>query len=380
MSTWPLSRTERPARPVGDLVAFGCVAALLVVGLASVYSASAAISLDRFGTPHHYLIRHLWHLAAALVVLVAAWSFDYRRLESSLFVHGFWAVLVGLLVLTWFQPEIGGARRWIHLGALSFQPAELAKVGTILVGSFQLARRHDRLDDPWRGVLPPLLLVSQLALLTALQPDFGTAAMLLGLLGLLAFVAGTPWGLMLRCGGVAAGALAVLLVQEPYRLLRIQAFLDPSFDIQGANFQLRQALIALGTGGFFGRTSEGLLGTGLGCSLQKLFFLPEAHTDFVFAVLGEELGLVGTLGVLALFTTLTYRGLRIAAEASTAFGTLVATGCAALLGAQALVNMMVVIGLLPTKGIPLPFLSAGGTSLVVSALGAGLLLSVSRHG
>ena len=368
------------ARPAGDVVLFGCVAALLVAGLAMVYSASAAISLDRFGTPHHYFVRHLWHLGLALVALVGAWAIDYRKLDRSIVVHGLWAALVVLLVLTWFQPEIGGARRWIRLAGFSLQPSEFAKIGVILVASFQLARRHDRLDDPWRGVLPPLTLVSFLALLTALQPDFGTAAMLLGLLGLLCFVAGTPWKLMIRCGVAAGGLLALYLVQEPYRLLRLKAYLDPAFDPQGANFQLRQALIALGTGGLFGRSGDGLLGTGLGCSLQKLFFLPEAHTDFVYAVLGEELGLAGTLTVLALFATLLFRGFRIAAEAATSFGTLLAAGCTAMIGVQALVNMMVVVGLLPTKGIPLPFLSAGGSSLVVSALAAGLLLSVSRHG
>lgn len=373
-------QADGETRHVGDVVLFTCVAALLVAGLAMVYSASAAISLDRFGTPHHYLVRHVWHLAAALLVLVAAWWIDYRQLDRSTIVHGFWALLVIALVMTYFQPEIGGAKRWIRLAGISLQPSEFAKLGVILVGAYQLARRHDRLDDPWRGAFPPLLLVSQLALLTALQPDFGTSAMLLGLLGLLAFVAGTPWKLMMRCGAFAAGVLAIYLVQEPYRVLRLKAFMDPAFDPQGANFQLRQALIALGTGGFFGRSSEGLLGTGLGCSLQKLFFLPEAHTDFVYAVLGEELGLAGTLTVLVLFCVLIYRGFRIAAEATTAFGTLIATGCTAMIGVQALVNMMIVVGLLPTKGIPLPFLSAGGSSLVASAGAAGLLLSVSRHG
>ena len=375
----PLPNTAS-GRPASDVVLFTCVAALLVAGLAMVYSASAAISLDRFGTPHHYFVRHLWHLGAALIALVAAWGLDYRKLDRSVIVHGSWVLLVALLVMTYFQPEVGGARRWIHVAGFSFQPSEFAKLGVILVGSFQLARRHDRLDDPWRGAFPPLLLVAQLALLTALQPDFGTSAMLLGLLGLLAFVAGTPWKLMLRCGGVALSVLAIYLVQEPYRILRLKAFIDPAFDPQGANFQLRQALIALGTGGLFGRSTEGLLGTGLGCSLQKLFFLPEAHTDFVYAVLGEELGLAGTLTVLVLFCVLIYRGFRVAAGASTAFGTLLATGCTAMIGVQALVNMMIVVGLAPTKGIPLPFLSAGGSSLVVSAAAAGLLLSVSRHG
>jgi cell division protein FtsW len=359
---------------------FGCTAALLVLGLAMVYSASAAISLDRFGTPHHHFVRHLWHLAAATAALVALWTCDYRRLDRSVVVHGLWAGLVVLLVLTYFQPEVAGARRWIRLAGFSLQPSELAKLGVVLVASFQLARRRDRLEDPVRGLLPPTLLVAQLTLLVALQPDFGTAAMLLALLGLLAFVAGTPWRLMVRFGALAGSLLALFLIQEPYRLVRLRAFLDPAFDPQGANFQLRQALIALGTGGLFGRSGEGLLGTGLGCSLQKLFFLPEAHTDFVYAVLGEELGLAGTLTVLLLFATILVRGFRIAADAATPFGTLVATGCTAMIGVQALVNMMVVVGLVPTKGIPLPFLSAGGSSLVVSAAAAGLLLSVSRHG
>jgi cell division protein FtsW len=371
-----------PAAPRGhaDRVLFACVVALLAIGALAVYTASAPISLDRFGTPHHYLQRHLLHLLAGVSVMGLLWRLDYRRLDRGVIVHAAWAVALVLLVACLFEAPAGGARRWIRAGALSFQPSELAKLAVILVAAFQLSRRSDRLGDPWKGLLPPALLCGWLSVLVALQPDFGTSAILVMLFGLLALVAGTPWRVLLAYGGGAAVALGLYLVQEPYRLARLNSFLDPGADPLGSGFQLRQSLIALGTGGLVGRCHDGLLGTGLGTSLQKLFFLPEPHTDFVFSVLGEELGLLGTLTVVTLFALLLARGFRIAAAAGDAFGTLLAAGATAMLSLQALVNVLVVLGMLPTKGVPLPFLSAGGSSLVASCAAAGLLLSVSRHG
>ena len=387
-----LGSTERSARPLrGDLtrrtgvtrrsdaVLFGAIVVLMLVGLLSVFTSSAAISLDRFGTPHHYVLRHAAHLVVGGLALVAAWKVDYRALDRSGVVHVLWLVTVLLLVATLFSEPIGGARRWVRMGALSFQPSELAKVAVVLVSAFQLSRRHDRLGDPWRGVLPPLLLVGQLGILVAIQPDFGTAAAIVLFFALMAFVAGTPLRVMLAYGATSALLLGLALIQEPYRLERLRAFIDPELDPLGANFQLRQSLIAIGTGGLLGRSHDGILGTGLGCSLQKLFYLPEAHTDFVFSVLSEELGFIGGLAILALYVVVLVRGLRIAARAPDAFGTLIATGATALISFQALVNVAVVAGLVPTKGIPLPFLSAGGSSLLASSLAAGLLLGVSRH-
>jgi cell division protein FtsW len=363
----------------GDAVLFAAVAMLLVVGLVAVTSSSAAIALQRFGTPHHLALRHAIHLAIGAAAMALLWRLDYRKLDRSAVVHAAWACVLVLLVVTLFQPPIGGARRWIHVGTWSLQPSELAKLAVVLVAAFQLARRQDRLGDAWKGLLPPVLLVAQLSFLVALQPDFGTAAILLLLFGLLAFVAGTPLPALAGLVGLGATTLAVYLVQEPYRLTRLRTFMDPGADPLGAGFQLRQSLIAVGSGGILGRSHDGLFGTGLGCSVQKLFFLPEAHTDFVLAVLGEELGVVGALFVVGLFVVILVRGLRIARRASDTFGALVATGAVAMLAVQALVNAAVVVGLVPTKGLPLPFVSAGGSSLLVSCSAAGLLLSVSRH-
>lgn len=371
----------RSGAPSGrtDRVLFAAIVALALLGLAVVYSSSAAVSLDRFGTPHHYFLRHGGHLALGALVLAVTWRLDHRILDRSLFVHGLWAVVAVLLFLTLFEEPVGGARRWLSFGGFSFQPSELAKLSVVLVAAFQLSRRHDRLDDPSRGVLPPLLLVGQLGFLVLLQRDFGSAVLLAGLFALAVFAAGTPLLHLLSYGAVATAGLTLVLVQAPYRLARLRTFLDPEADPLGAGFQLRQSLIALGTGGLAGRSHDGLLGTGLGTSLQKLFFLPEPHTDFAFAVLGEELGLLGTLTVLALFAVVLVRGLRIAARAPDAFGTLLATGCTGLLAMQATLNMAVAVGLVPTKGLALPFLSVGGSALVVSCAAAGLLLSVSRR-
>ena len=375
-----MAATGREARGADARVLFALVIVLLALGCLTVYTSSAPLSLDRFGTPHHYVARHLLHLVAGVSVMGLLWRLDYRRLDRAAIVNTMWVIALVLLVACLFEAPAGGARRWIRLGALSFQPSELAKLAVVFAASFQLSRRADRLADTWNGLLPPALLCGQLAVLVALQPDFGTATMLILLLGLVALVAGTPWRVLALHGAVSAGALALFLVQEPYRLARLRTFLDPDADPLGAGFQLRQSLIALGTGGFIGRSHDGLMGTGLGCSLQKLFYLPEPHTDFVFSVLGEELGLLGTLSVVALFVGVLVMGLRIAGSATTSFGTLLATGCTGIMAMQALLNVLVVTGLAPTKGVPLPFLSAGGTSLVVSCAAAGIVLSVARHG
>lgn len=366
--------------PSAEHALFACVLALAAIGSLAVYTASAPISLDRFGTPHHYVLRHALHLVVGACALVLLWRTDYRKLDRGVVVHALWAIVLVLLVACLFEAPSGGARRWIRAGALSFQPSELAKLAVVLVAAFQLSRRADRLGDPVKGMLPPALLCGWLSVLVALQPDFGTSAILVMLFGLLALVAGTPWRMLAAGGGVAAVTLGLYLVQEPYRVARLQTFLDPGADPLGAGFQLRQSLIALGTGGIVGRSHDGLLGTGLGTSLQKLFFLPEPHTDFVFSVLGEELGLAGTLTVVALFAAVLVLGFRIAADCQGGFGRLVAAGATGMLSLQALVNVLVVTGLLPTKGVPLPFLSAGGSSLLVSCAAAGLLLSVARHG
>jgi cell division protein FtsW len=369
-----------PAAPQGrDRALFGVLFVLMLLGILLVQTTSGPVSLDRFGTPSHYVVRHLLHLVVGTAALAALWRLDYRRLDDTRVVHGLWAIVLALLVACYYADPAGGARRWVRLGGLSFQPSELAKLAVVLAGAFQLSRRADRLDDPWRGLLPPLVITGQVAVLVALQPDFGTAAELLTLLLLLALVAGTPWRVLGGFGLAGCAVMGAYLIQEPYRLGRLQAFLTPGADPLGSGFQLRQSLIALGTGGWLGRSHDGLLGTGLGTSIQKLFFLPEPHTDFPFAVLGEELGLLGTLGVVALFGAVLVVGFRIAASATTAFGTLLATGATAMLSCQALLNVAVVVGLLPTKGVALPFLSAGGSSLVASCCAAGLLLSVARH-
>jgi cell division protein FtsW len=234
-----------------------------------------------------------------------------------------------------------------------------------------LARRQALIGSFWRGVLPPLLVTGGVAALVLRQPDMGSAAAIVGVVLCMVFVAGAR---LVHLGLIAAAAVPVAVAAvwvEPYRLRRVLAFLDPWADPRGAGFQIIQSYLALGGGG--------LLGRGLGESKQKLFYLPEPHTDFIFAILGEELGFVGAAGTVVLFALLLWRGMRIALRVADPFGALLAAGVTALLGTQAVVNLGVVVGLFPTKGLPLPFVSAGGSSLLVAMVGVGLLLNVSQR-
>jgi cell division protein FtsW len=270
-----------------------------------------------------------------------------------------------------FAPPIKNAHRWLRLGLLSFQPSELAKLALVVTLAFQLSRRVDRLSDFLSGLAPSLLVTAFLSFLVLMEPDFGTASILVVVAGTMFFVAGAPLGHLARLVLLAAPLVYLLVSQVDYRRDRWLAFLAPWDDALGGGFQAVQAQIAVGSGGWMGR--------GFMQSRQKLFFLPEPHTDFVYAVVGEELGLVGTIGVLVCFSVLLWRGLTIARRAPDVFGSLLAAGLTAMLALQAFMNMGVVLSLLPTTGIPLPFISSGGSSLLCSMLAVGVLLSVSQH-
>jgi cell division protein FtsW len=276
-------------------------------------------------------------------------------------------MLIGVL----FSPPINGTRRWFGLGGLGVQPSELAKLAGVLFTALILERRMHRIDELSYSLLPIAIVVGALAGLILLQPDFGTAMSLLLVVVAMVFAAGLNYRYLVGAVLVALPAVYIVLVSAPYRRRRLLAFWDPWADPLGDGFQIIQSLIAVGTGGVFGR--------GLMEGVQKLFYLPEPHTDFIFAVIGEELGLIGATGVLACFCLIGWRGLRIALRAEDSFGSLVALGITSMIVVQALVNMSVVLGLMPTKGIPLPLVSAGGSSLLISLLGMGVLLNISQH-
>ncbi|HPK71679.1 MAG TPA: putative peptidoglycan glycosyltransferase FtsW, partial [Vicinamibacterales bacterium] len=278
--------------------------------------------------------------------------------------------VVALLAVLIVGPKINGTRRWFGVGGIGIQPSELAKLTLILAAAAFLEQRMRRIDEI-RAIAPLLSLVLLLAALVMAQPDYGSAATLIAIVGVMMFAAGLPLKYLAGLGGLAAGVLAGLAVLEPYRLRRLLAFLDPWQDRFGDGFQVVQSIIAVGTGGVAGR--------GLGYSVQKLFYLPYPQTDFIFAVLSEELGLVGSTAIVACFAVIAWRGLRTALRAPDAFGSFLALGLTAMIAVQAFVNISVVLGMLPTKGITLPFVSAGGSSLLVSLAGMGVLLNISQR-
>lgn len=360
----------RPLRP--DMWLLAAVVLLLSVGVVMVYSASAVVAAERFGDPYLFLRKQLFWTLLGAAGLLAALRLDYRRLEG--LGWPLLAVALGLLVAVLVPPlsqPINGTRRWLRLGPLSFQPAELAKLALVVFLAAYLARAGARLQEFRRGLALPLGVTAGLALLVLAQPDLGSGVTLVLVTFVLLFLAG---GRLRHLGLVMAAALPVLALAiwlAPYRLRRVTAFLDPWSDPRGGGFQIIQSWLALGGGGLTGR--------GVGESRQKLFYLPEAHTDFIFAVVGEELGFLGAAAIVALFAVLVWRGLRAGLRAPDPFGAYLALGLTVLLASQTLVNLGVVTGLLPTKGLPLPFISFGGSALLTAMLGAGLLLNVSQH-
>jgi cell division protein FtsW len=270
-----------------------------------------------------------------------------------------------------FRAPINGTRRWFGVGGIGVQPSELAKMTAILFSAALLERRMDRINEVRYALVPVGVVIAVLTGLIMLQPDYGTAVSLLVIVGAIVFAAGLSYRYIFGLVLVMLPVLWVVLMSADYRRRRLFAFLNPWDDPLGDGFQIIQSLIAVGTGGVFGR--------GLMAGVQKLFYLPEPHTDFIYAVIGEELGLAGATAVLVCFCVITWRGLRTAVRAPDRFGALLAIGLTTMVAFQAFVNISVVLGLMPTKGIPLPFVSAGGSSLLISLVGMGILLNVSQH-
>ncbi|HEX2240806.1 MAG TPA: putative lipid II flippase FtsW [Actinomycetota bacterium] len=351
-----------------------CTSALLLLGLIMILSASSVSSFATYGSSFLFFKKQLAWAALGLIGFIGFSRMDYRRLRG----WGYPAILIalGLLVavlIPGFGVMVGGSSRWISLGPISFQPSELAKLALILFAAEVFARKKEKtLKIRAHAFLPLVPALAALALLVMLQPDLGTTV-LLGAIGLgMLFVAGAPFrhvGLI-GVSGVVLAAVAAL--SEPYRRARILAFRDPWADPLNTGYQTIQSLIALGSGGWWG--------VGLGGSRQKWLYVPNAHTDFIFAILGEEMGLIGTLVVLGLFAFITYLGFGIARDAPDRFGLLVASGITIAIACQTLVNIGAVTGALPITGVPLPLVSFGGTSLVVTLCAIGILTSIGRAG
>jgi cell division protein FtsW len=361
-----------PRKLAPDVWLFGVAIVLLSIGVVMVYSASAIVAADRFHDPYFFLKKQLFWALLGAGCLWLMLRLDYRRLER--WVLPLLLAAGALLVLVLIPPigqAINGTRRWIRLGPVSFQPAELAKLALVVYLAAFLAKKRDALADFRRDLLPPLAVAGALAALVFVQPDLGNCLTLLALTFALLYLAGGRVAHLALVLAPALPLLAIAVWMAPYRLRRITAFVDPWGDPRGSGFQIIQSWLALGNGG--------ILGQGIGGSRQKLFYLPESHTDFIFAIIGEELGFLGAAAVVALFVVLVWRGLRIGLRAPDPFGAYLALGITVLIATQTLVNLGVVTGLLPTKGLPLPFISFGGSALLVTMLSTGVLLNISQH-
>jgi len=360
------------AKRVGiDKWLFGSTVLLVVIGVVMVFSASAVMASERFGSAYYFLWRQLGWAAAGLVAMALIMRFDYRRLKRPAIVFSLLGVTTLLLLAVFFLDRSHNTHRWVRLGALSFQPSELAKPALILFLAFFLESRTKSIDD-WRHTLLPAAIPAILfAGLIVKQPDLGTALVCLGVTGAILYVA----GMRLRYFGYALlpmlPVLYYLLFHVGWRRDRMLTFLDPWSDPQGRGFHVIQSLIAVGTGG--------VTGMGLMEGKQKLFYLPEPHTDFIYAVVSEELGLIGAVMLVALFSIVAWRGFRAAFRSRDLFGRYLAIGITAMIVVQAFFNISVVLALLPTKGIPLPFISYGGSSLFVMLASVGVLLNVSQQ-
>jgi cell division protein FtsW len=362
-----------------DRKLFGATLALCLLGTVMVFSASAVVTHELGGSGYSFFLRQILCMALGLGGLFALMNFDYRKLRQPRVIFIGLGVVFVLLILVQFLDRSHATHRWIRLGPASIQPSEFAKLAVILYLAWflelrkpwRLQRQSFDINDPVHSLLPALAPVLVMAGLILLEPDMGTACMLLLIAIVMLFVAGLS--LRYLAGGVlvALPVIYLLIVRVPYRYHRLMSFRHPEADAQGYGFQLLQSLIAVGSGG--------LTGVGLMESKQKLFYLPEPSTDFIYAVLAEELGFIGAVAVLALFAFWGWRAFRAAIQAPDDFGRYLGLGITTMVVGQALINLSVVLGLMPTKGIPLPFVSYGGSSLLVMLLATGVLLNISQH-
>jgi len=371
LKSW-LGRFETVTRRRPDPWLWLPALALVLLGLLMVLGTTYFLNIEKTGARFYFFRRQLFNTAVGSGVLFLFSQFSVRGLRR--LALPLMAVAAAMLLAVWI-PGLGvvrgGARRWLSVGPLLAEPSELVKLAAAFLLAEVLSKRDERMGRFTSGPLPAFLIVAPLAGLILAQPDFGATVMLAVLLFAMLFAAGARPAHLASAG---AGALGLLLFQaghKAYRMRRLMAFLDPWNAAQGAGFQLVQSFIALGAGGGWG--------VGLGASRQKMFYLPQAHTDFVFAVIGEEFGIAGALAVIALFAIILWRGMRIARNETDNFASLLAVGLTMLLSLQALVNIAVVIGLLPTKGLPLPFVSYGGTAMVTSMAALGALLALGRR-
>lgn len=367
-----------PKQVENDRWLFCVTLVLCLLGAVMIYSASAVTADQLYGRSYIFLLRQSAWLVIGLLGMFGLMRTDYRRLREPAFVYPTIFLVLLMLIGAFFLDKSHATHRWIRFGPVGIQPSELAKLAIVIYLAWFLDSRRRgavsmefRREDFVRTILPAAGPILVCIVLILLQPDLGTSVDIVLVTAAILYVAGLSWKWLAIGGAAALPLLYLLITQVSYRQARLMAFLHPDSDPQGAGFQLLQSLIAVGSGGF--------TGVGLMESKQKLFYLPEAHTDFIFAVICEELGFLGAIAVIALFGVYAWRGLRAAFAAPDAFGRLLALGITAMVLCQALINFAVVLGMVPTKGIPLPFVSYGGSSLLVMLLATGVLLNISQQ-
>jgi len=346
---------------------------LICVGIVMIYSASSIYAWERYNDGLFFLKRHISFLFIGAFLAFLIMSVDYRKLRR--FAKPFLILSLLLLVLVLIPGigrEVSGARRWFRFKFISFQPSELANMAIIIYIADFIARKGNMIKQFLRGFLPPVCVLGLVALLILMQPDLGTTLAIGIVVFIMLFVSGARVAYLLSVVLASLPVVYLLIFSVPYRRMRILAFLNPWLDPKGSGFQIIQSQIALGSGGIFG--------VGLGHSRQKLFYLPAAHTDFIFSIIGEELGLVGTLGIVILFMLFIQQGLKVIKNAPDKFGYLLSLGLVLMISLKAIINIGVSCGLLPTKGLPLPFISYGGSSLIFDMVSVGILINIARTG
>jgi cell division protein FtsW len=371
-----MTRSSNPAPPLepgpADVTLAATLVGLIAFGVVMVYSASAVYANNMFGNGYHFLVRQAVFAALSFVVLIIFTRVDLGLLRRSTYPVLLLAILLMSAVALGFGRSAGGATRWLALGPVNVQPAELAKLAMIMWLAHSLTKKSNRVRTFSIGFLPHVLVAGLLMLLCLAQPDFGSAVMIALLTFVVLFAAGAKAGYLLGCILLALPVGYAAIASSPYRMRRIKAFLEPFEHRQGAGYQITESLMSFGSGGW--------TGVGLGDGRQKLLFLPEAHTDFISAIVGEELGFIGVTLLCAAFAWLVFRGLRAAWRAQDEYAGYLAAGMTLFIGLQAFTNLAVAMGLLPTKGLALPFVSYGGSSLIVNAAAAGMILNTSRFG
>jgi len=364
--------TPRAGEGRFDWWLLGGTVGLIALGLLAMFSASYSLADEDYGNQLHFVTRQLVGLGMGLVGSAVVFALPWRILKSSVWFAYAGTLFLLLLVFSPMGYGANGAHRWVDFGVINLQPSEYAKITLILVLARFLHKNEGRLSDLTGVVLPALGIAFPVLVLVLVEPDFGSTVLLAGITGLMLFLAGMAKRWIALLGAVGSLAMAAIAVLEPYRIKRLVSFLDPFAQIEGDGYQVIQAWIALATGGIWG--------SGLGSGVAQRGFLPEAHTDFISAVLGEELGVAGWVGMIALFVLVIWRGAHISARAPDLFGHLVGMGVTTLLAWQAIINLGVVVGWLPAKGLVLPFMSYGASAIVVHVLCVGFLLRIGMEG